>query len=219
MTHIPVWAWTALFALGAYHGLNPAMGWLFAVALGLQQKNARAVWRSLLPIAAGHVIAMGLVVAVAVAAGAILPLFAVRIGVVVLLVAFGIYRLLGKGHPRWGGMQVSFADLTFWSFLMASAHGAGFMLLPVLLKISAAETIHVEHAMHANAFPGIGSALVAIAVHTLGYLLTTGAIAWIVYEKLGLSLLRKAWLNLDVVWAVALIATGGLTLLLPWPHS
>ena len=213
---IPLWAWTTLFALGAYHGLNPAMGWLFAVALGLQKKNARAVWQSLLPIAAGHVLAMGVVVVVAVIAGAILPIFAVRIGVVALLVGFGVYRLLGKGHPRWGGMEVGFADLTFWSFLMASAHGAGFMLLPVLLKMSAAETVPMTHAAHVHAFPGLGPALAAIAVHTMGYLLTMGAIAWIVYQKLGLSLLRKAWLNLDVVWAVALIATGGLTLLLPW---
>jgi hypothetical protein len=68
---------------------------------------------------------------------------------------------------------------------MASAHGAGFMPLPVLLKISATEVKHMEHAMHVNAFPGFGSALPAITVHTLGYLLTTGAIAWIVYEKLG----------------------------------
>lgn len=216
MMQIPLWAWTTLFALGAYHGLNPAMGWLFAVALGLQKKNSRAVWQSLLPIAAGHVLAMGVVVAVAVIAGAILPIFAVRIGVVALLVGFGVYRLLGKGHPRWGGMEVGFGDLTFWSFLMASAHGAGFMLLPVLLKMSATETAPVPHAGHVHAFPGLGSALAAIAVHTLGYLLTMGAIAWIVYQKLGLSLLRKAWLNLDVVWAVALIATGGLTLLLPW---
>jgi hypothetical protein len=161
---------------------------------------------------------MGLVVAVAVVAGAILPLFAVRIGVFVLLVGFGVYRLVAKGHPRWGGMHVNFADLTFWSFLMASAHGAGFMLLPVLLKISAAETMHMEHAMHTNVFPGLGSALAAITIHTLGYLLTMGAIAWVVYKKVGLSLLRKAWLNLDVVWAVALMATGGLTLLLPSPH-
>jgi hypothetical protein len=216
MIHIPLWAWMTLFALGAYHGLNPAMGWLFAVALGLQQKNSRAVWQSLLPLATGHVLAMSLVVAVAVIAGAVLPLPAVRIGVVVLLIGFGIYRLRGKGHPRWGGMEVGFPHLVFWSFLMASAHGAGFMLLPVLLKMSAPESMHMGHAMHANAFPGLGSGLMAVAVHTLGYLLTMGIIAWIVYEKLGLSLLRKAWLNMDLVWAVALIATGGLTLLLPW---
>jgi hypothetical protein len=219
MTDIPLWAWTTLFALGAYHGLNPAMGWLFSVALGLQQKDGRAVWKSLLPIAAGHMLAMGLVVAVAGIAGAILPLTVVRIGVVVLMIGFGLYRLVSKSHPRWGGMQVSCADLTFWSFLMASAHGAGFMLLPVLLKVSISASIPMEHAMHTNAFVGFRPSLIAVAIHTLGYLLTMGAIAWSVYQKLGLSLLRKAWLNLDIVWAIALITTGGFTLLLPWSIS
>jgi hypothetical protein len=216
MIQMPLWAWATLFALGAYHGLNPAMGWLFAVALGLQRKNARAVWQSLLPIATGHVLAMGHIVAVAAIAGAILPLLAVRIGVAVLLIGFGAYRLRGKGHPRWGGMEVGFLDLAFWSFLMASAHGAGFMLLPVLLKMSATDAMPMGHTMHTGAFPGLGLELVAITVHTVGYLLTMGAIAWAVYEKAGLGLLRKAWLNLDLVWAIALIATGGLTLLLPW---
>jgi len=214
MIHLPLWSWMTLFALGSYHGLNPAMGWLFAVALGLQQKSARAVWQSLLPIAVGHVLAMGLVVAIGIVAGTVLPLVAVRIGVVVLLIGFGVYRLLRTGHPRWGGMRVGFADLVRWSFLMASAHGAGFMLLPVLLRMSA-ETIPMAHAMHPAIFPGTISVLTAVAIHTLGYFLTMGVIAWIVYKKLGLSILRKAWLNLDMVWAVALIVTGGLTLLLP----
>lgn len=214
MIHLPLWAWTTLFILGAYHGLNPAMGWLFAVALGLQQNDARAVWQSLLPIAAGHLLAVGLVVAIAVLAGAVLPLSAVRIGVVVLLIVFGVYRLSGKGHPRWGGMKVGFLGLAFWSFLMASAHGAGFMLLPVLLKISAAQAMPMGHALHSHVMSDPGPAWTAITVHTMGYLLTMGAVAWVVYEKFGLSLLRKAWLNVDLVWAVALIATGGLTLVL-----
>jgi hypothetical protein len=214
MTHFPLWAWTTLFILGAYHGLNPAMGWLFAVALGLQQNNGRAVWQSLLPIAAGHLLAVGLVVALAVIAGTVLPLSAVRIGVVILLIGFGVYRLSGKGHPRWGGMQVGFLGLAFWSFLMASAHGAGFMLLPVLLKVSAAQAVPVGHTLHAHAMTSLGTAWTAITVHTAGYFLAMGVIAWVVYERFGLSLLRKAWLNVDLVWAVALIATGGLTLVL-----
>jgi hypothetical protein len=215
MIHIPLWTWMTLFSLGAYHGLNPAMGWLFAVALGLQQKSSRAVWNSVLPIATGHVFAMGLVVAVAVVVGAMLPLSVVRIGVVILLVGFGVYRLRGKGHPRWGGMDVGFLELAFWSFLMASAHGAGLMILPVLLRMSTTDAIHMGHSMPSNSFPGLVPELIAITVHTAGYLLTMGAIAWVVYERLGLSLLRKAWLNLDLIWAVALITTGGLTLLLP----
>ena len=209
MIHVQLWAWATLFLLGAYHGINPAMGWLFAAALGLQKQNDRAVWQSLMPIATGHVLAIGLVVLVAVLAGAVLPLHVIRIGVVVLLVGFGVYRIAGKGHPRWGGMQVGFRDLTIWSFLMASAHGAGFMLLPVLLGMS---VMGAGHEMPAAAFPGLAAQVLAITIHTLGYLLFTGAIAWAVYKWLGLSLLRKAWLNLDLVWAMALIATAGVTL-------
>jgi hypothetical protein len=211
MIHSQAWAWATLFLLGAYHGINPAMGWLFAVSMGLQKQSGRAVWQALLPIAAGHVLAIALVILVAVLAGAVLPLHAMKIAVAVVLFGFGIYRLAGKSHPHWGGMQVGFRDLTVWSFLMASAHGAGFMLLPVLLGMSATNS---GHEMHSIKLPGIGAQFLAIAVHALGYLILTGAIAWTVYKWLGLSLLRKAWLNLDLLWAIALIATATLTLLL-----
>ena len=96
-------------------------------------------------------------------------------------------------------------------FLMASAHGAGFMLSPVLLRMSAMDG---GHEMHAMALPGLGSQLLAIMIHTLGYLAFTGTIAWIVYKWFGVSLLRKAWLNFDLLWAVLLIVTAGLTLFL-----
>jgi hypothetical protein len=210
MIHGESWAWATLFLLGAYHGINPAMGWLFAVALGLQKQSGRAVWQSLLPIAVGHVLAIGLVIFVAVLASAVLPLRVMKICVVVVLIGFGVYRIVGKSHPRWGGMQVGFRDLTIWSFLMASAHGAGFMLLPVLLGVSAMGSGHDMHAMDS----GIGVQFCAIAIHTFGYLLLTGTLAWVVYRWVGLSLLRKAWLNLDLLWAVALIATAGVTLLI-----
>jgi hypothetical protein len=212
MIHGHLWAWGALFLLGAWHGVNPAMGWLFAVALGLQKQSGRAVWQALVPIAAGHVLAIGVVVAVAVIAGGVLPLHYAKILVAILLFGFGVYRLVKKGHPRFGGMQVGFRDLTVWSFLMASAHGAGFMLLPVLLGMS---TLGAGHDMHAMSFPGPAAEVMAVVVHTLGYLLVTGAIAWIVYAKVELAILRKAWVNLDIIWAVALIATAGLTILIP----
>jgi hypothetical protein len=201
-----------LFLLGAYHGINPAMGWLFAVALGLQKQSGRAVWRSLVPIATGHVLAIGFVLLAAAIAGAVLPVHVMKICVAVLLLGFGAYRIAGKGHPLWGGMQVGFRDLTIWSFLMASAHGAGFMLLPVLLGMSA---MGKDHGTHVAGFPDLRSQLLAVAIHTLGYLLLTGTIASVVYKWMGLSLLRKAWLNLDLVWALALIVTAGLTLLIP----
>jgi hypothetical protein len=207
------WAWVTLFLLGAYHGINPAMGWLFAVALGLQKKSGRAVWESLLPIATGHVIAIAAVILVAVLAGAVVPVHILRIVVVFILLSFGIYRIFSKSHARFGGMQVGFRDLTIWSFLMACAHGAGLMLLPVLLGMSA---MGAGHETHIAAFPSVKMQLVAVAIHTCGYLLLTGMIAWVVFARVGVSVLRKAWLNLDFVWALALIATAGLTLVFSW---
>jgi hypothetical protein len=224
MNHFPLWPWVALFLLGAYHGVNPGMGWLFAVALGMQKKSAPAVWQTLVPIAVGHFLAIGLVVAAAAIAGAVIPLRYVKIVAACVLLAFGLYRLIRKSHPRWGGMQIGFRDLCIWSFLMASAHGAGFMLLPILLKMSAihaaADLGGSAHHLHAFSFAGPSTlgpwtAPIALLVHTLGYLLVTGLIAFVVYEKLGLEVLRKGWVNLDLIWAVALIATAGFTLLIP----
>jgi hypothetical protein len=199
------WAWVVLFLLGAYHGINPGMGWLFAVALGMQNRSGWVVWQSLLPLAAGHVLATGLVVAGAALLGVVLPLNYIKIFVACVLLGFGLYRLLRPGHPRWGGMQVGFRDLTIWSFLMASAHGAGFMLLPVMMGTWGGRG---HHEMHGPISSGPWTAALAVAVHALGYLLVTGAVAFVVYEWVGLSLLRKAWVNLDVIWAVALIVTA-----------
>jgi hypothetical protein len=219
MNHVPPWPWLAIFLLGAYHGVNPGMGWLFAAALGLQKKSARAVWQALVPIAAGHFAAIGLVAAAAVVAGAVLPLHYIKIAAAGVLLAFGIERLIRRSHPRWGGMQIGFRDLCIWSFLMASAHGAGFMLLPFLLKMStlpaAAPTGAAMPHLHGGSFEGPWTAPLAVLVHTLGYLLVTGLIAFVVYEKVGLQILRKAWVNLDLIWAVILIVTAGLTLLVP----
>jgi hypothetical protein len=215
MTHAEVGS-TALglmLLLGAYHGINPGMGWLFAVALGMQEQKGSAVARSLLPIALGHALAIGGVVLAAVFLGMALPLAAIRYSVAAVLLGLGIYCLVRHRHPRWVRMQVGFRDLTVWSFLMASAHGAGLMVLPVLLASSTVEAVD-KTALHnhipAAADPWAG--LLATGVHTIGYLAVTGLIAWIVYGKFGLALLRKAWLNLDVVWAAALIVTGVVTL-------
>src|SRR6202142_735088 len=106
MNHFPLWPWVALFVLGAYHGVNPGMGWLFAVALGMQQKSASAVWQALVPIAVGPFVAIGLVVPPAAIAGAVLPLLYVKIAAACVLFGFGIYLLMRKSHPRWGGMQI-----------------------------------------------------------------------------------------------------------------
>ena len=206
-----------MLLLGAYHGLNPAMGWLFAVALGMQEQKGTTVVRSLVPIALGHALAVGSVVAIAAMLGISLPLVVVRSIVAALLVGLGIFFMIRHWHPRWVRMQVGFRDLVAWSFLMATAHGAGLMVVPVLLRGSTAEafggTAGHDHA-HLTAAASPLTGIFATGVHTAGYLAVTGLIAWIVYRKVGLAILRKAWFNLDLLWAMALVATGLVTFLM-----
>lgn len=231
--------WLTLLALGAVHGVNPAMGWLFAVGLGLQEGSRRAVWRSLGPLALGHLLAIGAVLAVAAALGLIVPLSVLKWIAAALLLGMGLLQLRRHWHPRFGGMRMGAKDLTIWSFLMATAHGAGLMALPFVLGITAArgtsaDAAHgtaghahggADHAAHGAAghaahigdllAAGLPSeelaGLLATAVHTAGYVLVMGLVAVVVYEKLGLRLLRTAWINLNLLWAVALIATAVLT--------
>ena len=202
-----------MLLLGAYHGINPGMGWLFAVALGMQEQKGSAVARSLVPIALGHALAIGSVVLAAAFLGMALPEEAIRYCVAAVLLSLGILSLTRHYHPRWVRMRVGFRDLTFWSFLMASAHGAGLMVVPVLLP---SRTVEAAGSMTCHHLAGVGplTALLATAVHTAAYLAVTGLIAWTVYNKSGLAILRKAWLNLDLVWATALVVTGVVTLLI-----
>ena len=127
------WPWVALALLGAYHGLNPAMGWLFALSLGLQEKRRSAVMSALAPIALGHAAAITLAILVLRFAQHFLPMNILTWGVAIILFTLGIYRLFRASHPRGAGMRVGGKDLFFWSFLMASAHGAGLMILPILM--------------------------------------------------------------------------------------
>jgi hypothetical protein len=216
MTHagLSSTAFGMMLLLGAYHGLNPGMGWLFAVALGMQEQKCSTVARSLVPIAVGHALAIGAVVAIAAVLGVALPLTVVRWCVAALLVGLGIYFLVRQRHPRWVRMQVGFGDLILWSFSMASAHGAGVMVVPVLLGTSTTEaagrTAGGYHHMTSVVSPFAG--FFATFVHTAGFLAITGLIAWVVYRYVGLGILRKAWFNVDLVWAAALVVTGVLTL-------
>jgi len=204
-----------MLLLGAYHGLNPGMGWLFAVALGMQEQKGSAVAKSLVPIALGHALAIGSVVLIALFLSMTLSLTVVRYFVAAILAGLGIFCLVRHWHPRWVRMQVGFRDLTVWSFLMASAHGAGLMVVPVLLVSNTVEA-QGHMADHNHISPTISplGGMLATGVHTVAYLAVTGLLAWVVYRKLGLALLRKAWLNFDLVWATALVATGLVTLLI-----
>jgi hypothetical protein len=199
-----------LVGLGAFHGVNPGMGWLFAVALGMQERSRSAVWRALLPLAMGHALAIAAAVAIAVLVGAIIPLRNLRWPVAALLLALGVSRLIRHRHPRWVGMRVGIGGLTVWSFLMASAHGAGLMVVPVFLSMGHASNQPACHTISASTPI---AALLATSLHAVGYLLITSAVALIVFEKLGVRMLRKAWFNVDLVWVATLIATGLMTVL------
>ena len=206
------WPWLALAGLGAYHGVNPSMGWLFAVALGLQERCRDAVLRALVPIALGHTLSVALVVALVSGAQALAPPPQLRLAGAAALILFGAFKLLKpRSHFRWVGMRVSRRELVLWSFLMSSAHGAGLMLFPVLLGLPTEAHLH-DLPGSAWGSEILVQDLAAILVHTLAMLLTMGAVALVVYEKVGLVILRRAWINLDLLWAVALILGGLLTL-------
>ncbi len=201
------WPWLILVGLGVFHGVNPAMGWLFAVALGMHRASRAVVLLSLVPIAVGHAVAVGASVAVVMALGAVLDTRALQAAAGLVLMGWGVYhRLYGRRHRVRIGMRAGFAGLAVWSFLMASAHGAGLMLVPVLLPLQHAGA-HASAAMPGGSF---AVALAAIGVHTIATLVTTGTIAVVVYEWAGLAFLRRGWINLDLVWMAALIATGAL---------
>jgi len=197
--------WLVLIALGAFHGLNPAMGWLFAVALGLYRRSRRVVLISLIPIALGHAAAIAVVVYAVIVLGMALDREAFRIVSGVLLIAWGIYHLVyGHRHRLRIGLKTGLVGLAAWSFVMATAHGAGMMLIPVLMPLAQAG----EHAHHMPATTSLWIASLAVLAHSLAMLITTGAVALIVYEWAGLDFLRRGWINLDLVWTAALIGMG-----------
>jgi hypothetical protein len=216
------WAWLAIVALGAYHGLNPAMGWLLAVSNGMQARRARGVFLALPPIAFGHLLAM---------AAALLPftvlgfylerLDDIRAAAGLILVMFGVYKLFSQRHPRFLA-RIGPSHLTLWSFLMATAHGAGLMLVPVVLGLCAnTRGAHSGHrALLELARGNLSLTLIAATVHTVAMVLTGGAIAWVVYRYVGLGLLRRSWVNLDLLWAVLLIIVGAIALAIAlWEHG
>jgi hypothetical protein len=216
------WPWVALALLGAYHGLNPAMGWLFALALGLQEKRRSAVVRALLPIALGHAVAITVAILALRFVQHFLPLNILKWGVALFLFALGVYRLFRSSHPRGAGMRVGGRDLFVWSFLMASAHGAGLMLLPVLMTQPMSGMSHsmagsslstsslTATTLTATTLTATTIAL-AVLIHTASMLAVAGVLAIVffeTYEKVGLRLLRHTWLNFDLLWAIALLVAG-----------
>ncbi|HSM17629.1 MAG TPA: hypothetical protein VK845_11620 [Gemmatimonadales bacterium] len=207
-------SWAVIIALGVWHGINPGMGWLFAVALGMQEGSGRAVWRALPPLALGHALAIAGAVGVALALGSIVSVDALQWGVAAVLVVFGLDRLRRSRHPRYGGMRMQNGELVVWSALMASAHGAGLMVIPFVVRhrpdASMAQINQVSHA-GMSMMLGAHDAILATLLHTGGYLLVACLMALIVYRWVGVRVLRKVWLNLDLVWGVVLVVTGVVT--------
>jgi hypothetical protein len=213
MTGDTTTSWALLMALGAFHGINPGMGWLFAVALGMQERRRGAVLRALVPLGAGHAVAVAVAVGAALAVGFAIPLVWLRWPIAAVLVSLGVLRFFRHRHPRWAGMRVSMGGLTVWSFLMATAHGAGLMVVPVFMGMSTSAAGEHAHHLH-SAGIGTGAAFWATGLHAVAYLAVTAFVAVLVFEKLGVGILRRAWINLDPIWSAALVATGTLTLML-----
>ena len=212
--------WLGLAALGAFHGLNPAMGWLFAVALALQRQRPSNLYTAAGYIAVGHLLSVAVVMVALLAAGAFLPLRWVRIGAGAILLGFGIFRLiLYYRHPRWVGMNVGGRDLVAWSFLMATAHGAGLMLAPVALALTGAASgagVAGDLGEHGG-FLSLADApiwwVVGLLMHTAIMLAAMLAAAAVVYYRVGVAFLRRGWINLDLLWAGSLTLAGAVTLL------
>lgn len=217
MSHTEIWV--SLAALGAYHGVNPAMGWLFAVSQGLQHGERRAVVRSLLPIAIGHELSIVLIAAVLLGAASVVDTSALHVGAAAVLIAFGVFRFVKpRAHWRWTKMRVDNRELALWSFLMSTAHGAGLMVAPALIgleRTSADATAAVRAHDHSDlalaSTASLPAAGVGVFVHVAAMLLVMGTVALVVYEKVGLGVLRRAWLNTDYVWAFAFVVAGVVT--------
>jgi hypothetical protein len=200
------WPWAALVLLGAYHGINPGMGWLFAVARGLQEQRRQAVLGSLLPIALGHEASIVIVVITVSLTEQFVPTYLIRLVAALVLVSFGVYKLAKPhSHPRGFGMRVGFRGLAGWSFLMSSAHGAGLMLAPVLLGLPIADAYHSRSEISLTA-------AAAATLHVAAMLLVMAVVSVVIYERVGVGVLRRGWFNLDLAWSFVLIGSGALTL-------
>lgn len=201
--------WATVVGLGLYHGLSPAMGWPLAVANGLSERRSAAVFRTLLPLGGGHFAAMSVVlVPVALLGWLVEWSTAIRAGAAALVLLFGLWRLLWRRHPR-ALARIAPSRLAWWSFLMATAHGAGLMLVPFMLGLCGPARSDA-HARVEKALAGadLATALLIAAVHTLAMMLAGLAMAWAVYRYLGLQFLRRAWFNLDLAWAGSLVLAG-----------
>jgi hypothetical protein len=209
----PAGLWLAVVASGLFHGVNPGMGWPLAVSAGLMEKSSRALVAALWPLTAGHLLAMLLV---------LLP-FAllvtlvewqrqIQVGAAVLVIGFGIFRLLNRRHPR-ALARIRPTQLGLWSFAVAIAHGAGLMLVPIYLGLCQASDLDKGHqAAGALINFNLGMAVLTSVVHSASMIAAGGLSAWLVYRYLGLKFMQRSWFNLETTWAVSLILVGAIAL-------
>ncbi|MFL9892935.1 hypothetical protein [Paraburkholderia sp. RL17-381-BIF-C] len=204
--------WLAILASGLYHGINPAMGWPLAVSGGLMEKRVRALFRALLYLAAGHMLAVLLVM---LPFAMLTTLLAwqrqIQIGASVLVIGFGGFLLVWRRHPR-VLVRIPPSRLTLWSFAIAMAHGAGLMLVPIYLGLCHAYDDQGHRAAQTLIEANLGMALLVAGVHAGAMMVVGGLLAWLVYRYLGLKFVSRSWFNLDIVWAVSLVLVGVLSL-------
>ena len=183
--------------LGFYHGVNPGMGWLFSVALSMQRESTKTIFISHIPIAIGHLLSLIVTILVYYVIQEFITPETSKLFFALLLIGFGIYKLIDRSHFNWVKMNVNNFDLFIWSFLMASSHGAGLMLIPGFNYEGDHMIHHLEH-----------FGFFALGIHTLAMLITSIIIAFLVYKLIGLRILRTSWINFDYIWSFVLILGG-----------
>jgi hypothetical protein len=207
--------WLALVGLGLFHGINPAMGWLFAVALGLNRHSQTTVLVALVPIALGHAAAVAVAIAAVLALGLVIDHAILLRLSGLLLIGWALWHAL-RGHRQRVrvGMQTGLVGLGLWSFLMASAHGAGLMVAPVLIGAGTGDAVASSHGLAEGQEAGfsVPVAAVGLVLHVSAMVAVAGAVALLVYTRFGVGVLRRWWVNTDAGWAVAFVLTGTLTL-------
>jgi hypothetical protein len=211
----PFGLWLAVVASGLYHGVNPAMGWPLAVSAGLMEKKARAVLAALWPLTAGHLLAMlAMLLPFSMLIALVERQRPIRIGASLLVIGFGLFRLVYRRHPR-ALARIRPTQLGLWSFIVAIAHGAGLMLVPIYLGLCRAADLDAGHrAAGALMSASLGMAVLVCVVHALALVAGGGLLAWLVYRHLGLRFVSRSWFNLDVAWAVSLVLIGAISLAL-----
>jgi hypothetical protein len=207
------WLWLAVIASGLYHGVNPGMGWPLAVSAGLMERSSRALLAALSPLAAGHLLAMLLVLfPFALLVAVVEWQRQIQIGASLLVIGFGIFRLVDRRHPR-ALVRIPPTQLGLWSFAVAIAHGAGLMLVPIYLGLCREVDFGKGHdaagtLINAN----LDMAVLVAIIHATAMIVAGGCLAWLVYRYLGLKFVSRSWFNLDTSWAVSLILVGAIAL-------